>query len=140
MLLAVPEALLPSELSGHCFVVGDPQRPAREENLVFIRTAPAGDEGQAPGGIRCLTVGRFVVRRAGCEDDAMASDLLEAVDQIVPGVASDVTADQIGLTMVGAVAGLAAAHSVARYVRGKRQRQEPTDEAAMLDGAEGIQA
>lgn len=88
MLLAVPEALLPSELSGHCFVVGDPQRPAREENLVFIRTAPAGDEGQAPAGIRCLTVGRFVVRRPGCEDDAMASDLLEAVDQIVPGVAS----------------------------------------------------
>jgi len=58
----------------------------------------------------------------------------------VPGVANDVTADQIGLTMVGAVAGLAAAHSVARYVRGKRQRQGPTDEVATADGAEGIQA
>ena len=57
-----------------------------------------------------------------------------------PGVASDVTADQIGLTLVGAVAGLAVAHSVARHVRGKRQRQGPTDEVATADGAEGIQA
>ncbi|MBI4841496.1 MAG: NAD(P)/FAD-dependent oxidoreductase [candidate division NC10 bacterium] len=88
MLLSVPEALLPSELSGHCFVVADPQRPAREENLVFIRTAPAVDEGQAPAGTRCLTVGRFVAPRPGGQDDAMASDLLEAVDRIVPGVAS----------------------------------------------------
>lgn len=37
-----------------------------------------------------------------------------------PGVANDVTADQIGLTLVGVVAGLAATHGVASYVRKRR--------------------
>jgi hydrogenase small subunit len=37
-----------------------------------------------------------------------------------PGLASDVTADQVGLALVGAVAGLTAAHGAASYVRRRR--------------------
>lgn len=87
MVLAVPEALLPSELSGLCFVVRDPRRPARAENLAFVRTAPAWDERQGPGGIRCLSVGRFVPAVSPSGDAAVEADLLAAVDQLVPGVA-----------------------------------------------------
>ena len=41
-----------------------------------------------------------------------------------PGFASDVNADAIGLGLVGAVAGLTAAHAVGSYVRKRRQGQE----------------
>lgn len=88
MVLAIPEALLPSELSAHCFVVRDPGRPAREENLVFVRAARAWDAGQPPGGVRCLTAGRFVSPRPGIDDEVVERELLEALDQIIPGVAS----------------------------------------------------
>ena len=82
--LAVRESLIPSELGGHCFIVRDPHRPARDENLVFIRTAPAWDAGQGPAGIRCLTVGQFAALRTP-EDVSVEADLLEALEQIVPG-------------------------------------------------------
>jgi phytoene dehydrogenase-like protein len=85
--VAVPETLVPSELSGHCFVVRDPHRLARDENVIFIRTTPDWGEGQGPGGFRCLTACRFVPPRPGGEDES-ASDLLEALDRIVPGVGS----------------------------------------------------
>ena len=39
-----------------------------------------------------------------------------------PGAANDVTADQIGLTLVGAVAGVSALHGVGSYVRKRRQK------------------
>jgi hydrogenase small subunit len=47
----------------------------------------------------------------------------------VPGFANDTTADQIGLGLVGAVAGLTAVHGVASYARARR-RGEPPHEAA----------
>lgn len=87
MLLVLPEKLLPAELGGHCFVVRDPSQPARDKNLVFVRTAPAWDDGQAPVGLRCLTVGRFVAPGPLEGEVSVRADLLEAVDQIVPGVA-----------------------------------------------------
>jgi phytoene dehydrogenase-like protein len=87
MVAAVPEALLPSELSGLCFVVRESHRPAREENLVFVRTTPAWDESHAPGGLRCLSVGWLVRLRPGSGEAAVEAGLLEAVDQLIPGVA-----------------------------------------------------
>ena len=67
-----------------------------------------------------------------------------------PGAANDVTADQIGLTLVAAVAGLSAVHGVGSYVRNRRDREGsgPTSKAgppepataATDQGAEGIQA
>lgn len=86
MVLTLPEILMPSELSAHCFVVRDSGRPARDENLVFVRTAPAGDDGRESDALRCLTVGRFVAARPQPEDATVESELLEALDQIVPGV------------------------------------------------------
>jgi phytoene dehydrogenase-like protein len=87
MLLAVSEALVPSELAGLCLVVRDPHRPARAENLLFVRTAPAWDEGQGPAGIRCLSVGWFVPARSAPADAAVETALLDGVDQLIPGVA-----------------------------------------------------
>jgi hypothetical protein len=39
-----------------------------------------------------------------------------------PGVANDVTADQIGLVLIGGVAALSAAHGVAAYTRNRRSK------------------
>lgn len=88
MVLAVPEALVPSELCGHCFIVRNPTRPAREEDLVFVRTAPAWGLGQEGGGPRCLTVGRFVAAQSPHDRAAVQDELLEALDEVVPGVGS----------------------------------------------------
>jgi phytoene dehydrogenase-like protein len=49
--------------------------------------APAWDESQAPGGIRCLSVGRFVPAGSVSAGAAVEADLLAAVDQLVPGIA-----------------------------------------------------
>jgi phytoene dehydrogenase-like protein len=88
MVLAVPEILVPSELSGHCFVVRDSHRPARDENLVFVRTALAWEVGGGGGGLRYLTIGRFVGAQPQPEEARVESELLEGLDQIVPGVAN----------------------------------------------------
>ncbi len=87
MVLTVSEALVPSELAGLCFLVRDPRRPAQAENLPFVRAAPPWDEGQGSGGIRCLSVGRFVPARSAPADAAVEAALLDAVDQLIPGVA-----------------------------------------------------
>lgn len=55
----------------------------------------------------------------------------------VPGFASDVTADQIGLGFVGAVAGLAAAHAGVRAVRHLRRTRPWASAAAGDTAAEG---
>jgi len=86
MVLAVPEILMPSELSGHCFIVRDPRRPAREENVVFVRSAPGRDDQQGPGGLRHLSVGRFVAARPQGQEVSAESELLDVLDEIVPGV------------------------------------------------------
>ncbi len=86
MALAVPGSLLPSELSGHCFVVSDVHRRALGENLIFVRVTPVWDETQGPAGIRSLTVGRFVPLRPSNEENPAEPELLEALDEIAPGV------------------------------------------------------
>jgi hydrogenase small subunit len=43
---------------------------------------------------------------------------------VVPGFANDVTADQVGLGLLGAVTGLTAVHAGASYVRSRRQRNQ----------------
>jgi phytoene dehydrogenase-like protein len=88
MVLAVPEALMPSELSAHCFVVQDPHRPAREENVVFVRSSPAREDQQGSGSLRHLTVGRFVAAESKGEKTPAESDLLDVLDELVPGVGS----------------------------------------------------
>ena len=87
MVLAVPEPMLPSELGAHCLILPDPERPARDENVVFVHTRPGWDRTQAPPGVRCLTVGRFVPPGPEAEESSVASALFEALDQIVPGIA-----------------------------------------------------
>jgi hydrogenase small subunit len=61
-----------------------------------------------------------------------------------PAFATDVTADQIGLTLVGAVAGLSAVHGVASYARKQRTKDEPGEPvgaaAGDAEGAKGAQA
>ncbi len=91
MVLAVPEPLLPSELSGQCFVVPDVSRRAREENLIFLRATPTWDEGQGPAGMRCLTVGRFVQVQPSSTGESGEAELLEALEEVVPGATSAMT-------------------------------------------------
>lgn len=88
MLLAIPEVLMPSELSGHCFVVRDPGRPAREDNVVFVRSTSGPQDPQGPGALRHLTVGRFVAPQAQGAEGSAEGELLEALDELVPGVGS----------------------------------------------------
>lgn len=87
MVLAVPDRMLPSELGAHCLILPDPDIPARDANLVFVHTTPGWDRTQAPSGVRCLAVGRFVPPGAACEESSVGSDLLAALDQVVPGIA-----------------------------------------------------
>jgi phytoene dehydrogenase-like protein len=86
MVLAVPGAYLPSELSRLCCVVPDPHRDARAENLTFIQTAPAGEEGGGAQGLRCLSAGRFVPARSASGEAGVEADLLGALDRLIPGV------------------------------------------------------
>jgi phytoene dehydrogenase-like protein len=88
MVLAIPEALVPSELSGHCFVVRDPRRPAREENVVFVRSTSDELDPERPGALRHLTVGRFVASQWQGKEDSAEGELLDALDELVPGVGS----------------------------------------------------
>jgi len=89
IVLAAPERWLPSELGAHCLILPDPEHPARDGNLVFVHTTPGCDQGQAPPGLRCLTVGRFVPPGAAGEGPSVASDLFQALDQVVPGIAGE---------------------------------------------------
>jgi hydrogenase small subunit len=54
-----------------------------------------------------------------------------------PGVANDVTADRIGLTLIGGVAALSAAHGVAMYGRRKREKAAAAAAATAAAGAAG---
>ena len=91
MVLTVPEVLVPSELSGHCFLVRDARRPAREENVVFVRSAPDRpdrDDQRGSGAFRHFTVGRFVAAGPEGEEVSTEEELLEVLDELVPGVGS----------------------------------------------------
>ena len=86
--VAIPEAYLPSELGYHCLVVGDAGRPARDENLVFVRRMTDGLAGEASGGLARLCAGRFVPPSAPADAGTVARALLEALDRVIPGVES----------------------------------------------------
>jgi len=88
MVLVVPDVLMPSEISGHCFVVRDPNVSATGENMVFVRADPAQHGQQDADMVRRLTVGRFLAARSWDLEDAVKGALLEAVDQVIPGVDS----------------------------------------------------
>lgn len=87
MVLAVPARVLPSELGVHCLILPESKRATQDANVIFVHTTPDWDQTQAPPGIRCLTVGRFVPPGAEAEGPPLASALFEALDQVVPGVA-----------------------------------------------------
>jgi prolycopene isomerase len=87
MVLAVPEPMLPSELGAHCLILPNPERPARDDNVIFVHTTPGWDQTQAPPGVRCLTAGRFVPPGPEAEGPSAVSALFEALDQIMPGIA-----------------------------------------------------
>lgn len=80
-----PASLCPSELRAHCVVVPDPDRPAREENLVFVHVAQAPEEG-FPADSICLSAGRYVPASSGGPAARGGGALLAAVDQIIPGI------------------------------------------------------
>ena len=90
MVVAVPEAIVPSELSGHCFVVPAPRCLAREENVVFVRSSPARDDQLRGHALRHVTVGRFVKAQRSAEAAAVEEELLEVLDEVVPGVGTAV--------------------------------------------------
>jgi len=84
--VTIPEACLPSELGWHCLVAGDAGRPARDENLVFVHRMTDGLAEGASAGLAHLCVGRFVPPSTPAEGHAVAQALLEALDQVIPGV------------------------------------------------------
>jgi len=69
-------------------VVADAGRPARDENLVFVRRMTDGLAEGASGGLAHLCVGRFVPPSAPADGGAVARALLEALDRVIPGVES----------------------------------------------------
>jgi len=84
--VAIPEAYVPSELGRHCLIVRDAGRPARDENLVFVRQISKGREEESGEAIAHLSVGRFVPASAPVDERAVTQALLEALDRIIPGV------------------------------------------------------
>ena len=91
VVLIVPDALMPSEISGHCLVVRDPSISATGENMVFLRTDPAQPGEEDADRVRHLSVGRFVAAGSWDLEDLVKGALLEAVDQVIPGVESAMT-------------------------------------------------
>jgi phytoene dehydrogenase-like protein len=87
LLLTISARYVPSELSGHCFVVRDPSRTARDANVVFVRTSPAERHMQGSDAIRCITAGRFAPLADHDDEASVRAALLEALDQVIPGVA-----------------------------------------------------
>jgi prolycopene isomerase len=84
--VAIPETYVPSELGRHCLIVRDANRPARDENLVFVRQMSKAREEGSGESIAHLSVGRFVPPSASVDERAVTQALLEALDQIIPGV------------------------------------------------------
>jgi len=85
--VSVPERYFPSELSERCLVVPRADRPVRTGNFAAIHA------GQDAGGIagqadtRTVTVCRFAPTDALAADGAIEASLLDALDQVLPGVA-----------------------------------------------------
>lgn len=84
--VAIPEAFLPSALGYHCLVVGDTERPARDDNLVFVRRMVDGPGEGAGSGLAHLCVGRFVQPSRSEDGEGFGRALLDALDRVIPGV------------------------------------------------------
>lgn len=84
--LTIPDAVMPETLGRHCLLVGDAGRPARDENLVFVRRASAEREEGPRDGLARLTVGRFVPGTVPEDARTVAQALLGALDRVIPGV------------------------------------------------------
>jgi len=84
--VTIPAAFLPSELSWLCLVVRDAGRPARDENLVFVRRMPDAPREGLGDGLARLSVGRFVPPSTSESDEAVERALLDALDHLIPGV------------------------------------------------------
>ena len=89
MVLVVPEPMLPSELGAHCLILPDPKAPAQDRNVIFVHTTPGGDGTLAPSGSRCLTAGQFVPPGPEAAGPSVVSGILEALDQVMPGIAGE---------------------------------------------------
>ncbi|RPH99383.1 MAG: FAD-binding protein, partial [Zetaproteobacteria bacterium] len=86
--VTIPEAFLPSELGWLCLVVKDAARPARDDNLTFVRrVCDRQAEGAGDGRAR-LCVGRFVPPSATESEEVIEEALLGALDRVIPGVES----------------------------------------------------
>ena len=84
--VAIPETFLPSALGYHCLVVEDTERPARDDNLVFVRRMVDGPGEGAGGGLAHLCVGRFVPPSMSADGEGLGRALLDALDRVIPGV------------------------------------------------------
>jgi phytoene dehydrogenase-like protein len=86
--VTIPETFLPSALGWLCLIVRDSARPARDENLVFVRRVCDGRSAGAADGLVRLCVGRFVPPTAAATEEAIEEALLGALDRLIPGVGS----------------------------------------------------
>jgi phytoene dehydrogenase-like protein len=84
LVLALPEAEVPSALSGHCFVVRRPAEEARGENLCLVRLAPLPADGGTDG-LRALAVSRFLEAEARGGKEDPGGELLAALEELIPG-------------------------------------------------------
>ncbi|MBI4536772.1 MAG: NAD(P)/FAD-dependent oxidoreductase [candidate division NC10 bacterium] len=90
----VPERYFPAELSGRCLVVPSAERPVRDGNFAAIHAGQeAGGIAGTPDG-RTLTVCRFTPSGSPQDEGVMEASLLEALDQVLPGVSRLRTASQ----------------------------------------------
>jgi phytoene dehydrogenase-like protein len=91
--VAVPGAVVPSALSGHCFVIRHSDQPARDENLCIVRISPPAD---APGdGLRMVTVSRFLRMPALAPDGDPGTELHEALEELIPGAREQAAFQQL---------------------------------------------
>jgi len=86
----VPESYFPSELAELCLVVPSAERPVRDGNFAVVHAPQPGREAPTKrDGQRALSVYRFAPSGRGGE-----AALVEALDQVLPGIAQVRTAWQ----------------------------------------------
>ena len=91
--VAVPGAVVPSALSGHCFVIRHSDQPARDENLFIVRVSPPADG--AGDALRMVTVSRFLRVQAHAADDESGADLFDALEELIPGAREQAAFQQV---------------------------------------------
>jgi phytoene dehydrogenase-like protein len=91
--VAVPGAVVPSALSGHCFVIRHSDQPARDENLFIVRVSPPADA--AGDALRMVTVSRFLRSQAHAADGESGADLFDALEELIPGAGEQAAFQQV---------------------------------------------